>query len=132
MSEPRYRVIKLSDGADAVEVCDGIGADYVQTGFASKQKAQDQQHEAGGGAQRHREHGFRAPDRQRIRARLQATEFNFKGTRQVVTASFGVAGLEDHPDADFVRLLAHADTALYYAKRQGKNRIEIDGEKPDM
>ena len=71
---------------------------------------------------------------ERIREQLQATEFSFKGTRQLVTASFGMACAEDHPDADFVRLVAHADNALYSAKRLGKNRIEIasklDSESP--
>jgi diguanylate cyclase (GGDEF)-like protein len=68
---------------------------------------------------------------ERIRARLQATEFNFKGASQVVTASFGVAGSEDHPDEDFAGLVAHADNALYSAKRLGKNRIETASKEPD-
>lgn len=54
-----------------------------------------------------------------------------KGTREVVTASLGVAGSEDHPDADFTRLVAHADNALYSAKRLGKNRIEFASKQSD-
>ena len=41
-----------------------------------------------------------------------------------VTCSFGVA--EHHLGADERELIASADRALYRAKREGKNRVELD------
>ncbi len=43
-----------------------------------------------------------------------------------VTASFGVAGFPLHADT-LPRLLAAADTALYGAKRAGRNRVAVAG-----
>jgi two-component system cell cycle response regulator len=62
---------------------------------------------------------------ERIRAELQATEFNFGGSRITVTASFGLAGFAGTRAPDFDRLVSQADAALYTAKRAGRNRIEI-------
>ncbi|MDQ7039134.1 MAG: GGDEF domain-containing protein, partial [Aquificota bacterium] len=45
------------------------------------------------------------------------------GNRMRITASFGVAELRDGDDS--VRLLLKADKALYSAKRNGKNRVEV-------
>ena len=41
-----------------------------------------------------------------------------------VTCSFGVA--EHRPGNDVRELVASADRALYRAKREGKNRVELD------
>ena len=62
---------------------------------------------------------------ERIRAELEATKFDFDGASLTVTASFGLAGFEGTQTADFNRLVAQADVALYAAKRTGRNRIEI-------
>lgn len=62
---------------------------------------------------------------ERIRAELEATEFDFNGSSLTVTASFGVAGFEGTLAPDFNRLVSQADAALYAAKRTGRNRIEI-------
>jgi len=62
---------------------------------------------------------------ERIRAELEATKFDFDGGSLKVTASFGLAGFEETQPADFNRLVAQADVALYAAKRTGRNRIEI-------
>jgi two-component system cell cycle response regulator len=44
----------------------------------------------------------------------------------VVTASFGIADLQRmSPDASMEELICAADSALYRAKQQGRNRIEI-------
>jgi len=61
----------------------------------------------------------------RVRAGLEATQFNFDGTSLKVTASFGLAGFVGTKAPDFNRLVAQADAALYSAKRQGRNRLEL-------
>jgi diguanylate cyclase (GGDEF)-like protein len=44
----------------------------------------------------------------------------------VVTASFGIADLQRmSPDASMEEMICAADSALYRAKQQGRNRIEI-------
>jgi diguanylate cyclase (GGDEF)-like protein len=62
---------------------------------------------------------------QRVRSELASTEFNFDGNSLSVTASFGLAGFEGTRAPDFNRLVAQADSALYSAKRGGRNRVEI-------
>jgi len=62
---------------------------------------------------------------QRLRAQLEATSFVFKDQLQPVTASFGIAGLKAGRASDFTSLVSQADSALYLAKRGGRNRIEI-------
>jgi diguanylate cyclase (GGDEF)-like protein len=61
----------------------------------------------------------------RVRAELEETQFNFDGNRLKVTASFGLAGFVGTRPPDFNRLVAQADAALYSAKRQGRNRLEL-------
>jgi two-component system, cell cycle response regulator len=61
---------------------------------------------------------------ERVRARLEAAEFQFREHKLTVTASFGVAGLKATEPSDFSLLLSQADAALYSAKRQGRNRVE--------
>jgi diguanylate cyclase (GGDEF)-like protein len=61
----------------------------------------------------------------RVRAELEATQFNFDGNSLKVTASFGLAGFAGTRAPDFNRLVAQADAALYSAKRQGRNRLEL-------
>ncbi len=61
----------------------------------------------------------------RVRATLEGTQFNFDGNELKVTASFGLAGFAGSCAPDFNRLVALADAALYSAKRQGRNRLEV-------
>ena len=61
----------------------------------------------------------------RVRVELEATHFNFDGKSLKVTASFGLAGFVGTRAPDFNRLVAQADAALYSAKRQGRNRLEL-------
>jgi two-component system cell cycle response regulator len=65
-----------------------------------------------------------------VRAELEATEFNFNGNSLTVTASFGLAGFTGKKAPDFNRLVAQADSALYSAKRLGRNRVEVADPQP--
>jgi diguanylate cyclase (GGDEF)-like protein len=62
---------------------------------------------------------------ERIRNRLESTPLPCGSGSAVVTASFGIAGMES---ADAVlsasALIERADRALYAAKNQGRNRVE--------
>jgi two-component system cell cycle response regulator len=66
----------------------------------------------------------------RVRAELAATKFKFDGNSLTVTASFGLAGFVGAQAPDFNRLVAQADTALYSAKRRGRNRVEVAETEP--
>jgi diguanylate cyclase (GGDEF)-like protein len=59
---------------------------------------------------------------ERIRAAI--AEITLPGSDVSVTASFGVAGFPDHAST-LDRLERLADAALYVAKRQGRNRVEL-------
>jgi hypothetical protein len=66
------------------------------------------------------------PSALRIAERVRAAiaEMSLPGTEAAVTVSVGVAGYPEHastPD----RLARLADAALYLAKRQGRNRVEL-------
>lgn len=61
----------------------------------------------------------------RVRAAMEAKKFNFDGNSLTVTASFGLAGFIGTRAPDFSRLVLQADAALYSAKRQGRNRLEL-------
>jgi two-component system, cell cycle response regulator len=65
-----------------------------------------------------------------IRAELEATKFNFNGNRLTVTASFGLVGFVGTKAPDFNRLVTDADSALYSAKRLGRNRVEVGEAQP--
>jgi diguanylate cyclase (GGDEF)-like protein len=75
---------------------------------------------------------------ERIRQRLEMTEMPVSGASLVVTASIGIAGI-DNESADPVlspgMLIDRADRALYLAKNQGRNRVAmwdsaLSGAKP--
>lgn len=40
-----------------------------------------------------------------------------------VTISVGLAGMQDHPDANLTQILGLADKALYHSKETGRNRV---------
>jgi diguanylate cyclase (GGDEF)-like protein len=58
------------------------------------------------------------------RVRVTIAEVSLPGTDVPVTVSVGVAGYPDHASA-LERLERLADAALYVAKRQGRNRVEL-------
>jgi len=61
----------------------------------------------------------------RIRSALEEHEFPHESGPLKVTASFGVSG---HPDDDIktqLDLIAKADEAMYQAKREGRNRVNL-------
>ncbi len=65
-----------------------------------------------------------APVADKLREAIAATEFHFRGTRVPITASCGLA--EARSDDDAARLFQRADAALYRAKENGRNRVEIE------
>ncbi|ALU89001.1 diguanylate cyclase [Herbaspirillum rubrisubalbicans] len=65
---------------------------------------------------------------EKLRAALQERVFDIEAGQQIrLSASFGVAGLDDHEALD--RLTKRADLALYRAKRLGRNRVELAGDE---
>jgi diguanylate cyclase (GGDEF)-like protein len=59
---------------------------------------------------------------ERIRAAI--AEISLPGSDVTVSASIGLAGFPDHAST-LERLERLADAALYVAKRQGRNRVEL-------
>jgi two-component system cell cycle response regulator len=62
----------------------------------------------------------------RIRKQLAAERFEWNGSAISVTASFGVAGFSGKKAPEFNQLVKQADAALYRAKDNGRNRIEME------
>lgn len=62
---------------------------------------------------------------ERLRQRLGEERFAFDGCSLQVTASFGIAGFQGTTAPEFSEMLCRADTALYAAKRYGRNRLEF-------
>jgi diguanylate cyclase (GGDEF)-like protein len=65
---------------------------------------------------------------ERIRSRLESTELPCGDTSIVMTASIGIAGLDQPEGTDILSpaaLIDRADRALYSAKSRGRNRIEM-------
>ena len=61
----------------------------------------------------------------RLRERFAREQFEYSTTSFQATASFGIATFQGRQAPDFQQLLRDADTALYAAKRSGRNRIEF-------
>jgi diguanylate cyclase (GGDEF)-like protein len=64
---------------------------------------------------------------ERLRARVEAENFDYQGTRLPVTISVGVAALPEANVATASELVRDADSALYEAKRSGRNRVCLNG-----
>jgi two-component system cell cycle response regulator len=65
---------------------------------------------------------------ERIRTMIMALELVCKGQRVEVTCSFGVAELQSlGANADMATLVQAADEAMYAAKKNGRNRVEVAG-----
>jgi diguanylate cyclase (GGDEF)-like protein len=60
---------------------------------------------------------------ERIRAVVEQTVFEYEGHRLPITVSVGVAGHPEVPVETSTQLIAAADSALYEAKRSGRNRV---------
>jgi diguanylate cyclase (GGDEF)-like protein len=65
---------------------------------------------------------------ERIRSTFAATDFGTAAQTVTITASFGVAALG--PEMSSHDLVQAADEALYAAKRNGKNRVEVAAAAP--
>ncbi len=61
----------------------------------------------------------------RVREQLEAHRFQLGKSTLGVTASFGASGWQGVRAPDFELLVSQADSALYAAKRNGRNRIEF-------
>jgi diguanylate cyclase len=61
----------------------------------------------------------------RIRKQFEAHRFKFGEASLGVTASFGISGFQGGKTPDFNVLVNQADSALYSAKNNGRNRIEF-------
>jgi diguanylate cyclase (GGDEF)-like protein len=66
----------------------------------------------------------------RIRRQFESEKFVFSGKSVTVTASFGISGFQGTHAPEFDQLVREADTALYAAKRSGRNRIEFAQTSP--
>lgn len=62
---------------------------------------------------------------ERLRMLVETTEFVHESTRIPVTISIGVASLPEIMVNEPLELIAAADSALYAAKRGGRNRVEM-------
>jgi two-component system, cell cycle response regulator len=63
---------------------------------------------------------------ERMREQFEHTNFTFGNNTTTVTASFGIAGFRGSTHPHWNALVECADTALYAAKRKGRNRIEFE------
>jgi len=64
---------------------------------------------------------------ERLRTKVESESFDFQGARLPVTISVGVAALPEAQAANGQELTSEADSALYEAKRSGRNRVCLNG-----
>jgi diguanylate cyclase (GGDEF)-like protein len=64
---------------------------------------------------------------ERLRTRVEAENFDYQGTRLPVTISVGVAALPEANATTPSELIRDADSALYEAKKSGRNRVCLNG-----
>jgi two-component system, cell cycle response regulator len=64
---------------------------------------------------------------ERLRTRVEGENFDYQGARLPVTISVGVAALPEANANVPAELVREADTALYEAKRSGRNRVCLTG-----
>jgi len=60
-----------------------------------------------------------------LRRAIEAVEFEFKGLKTRVTASFGVASFAAPFEVSYEKMIAVADEKLYDSKRNGRNRVSF-------
>ena len=79
------------------------------------------------------DHQQSAASAERIRRAIESQPVELPGSLAPVTASVGLTVLDSTTDTDQRQLIARADTALYQAKNNGRNRIELElsGSLPD-
>ncbi len=64
---------------------------------------------------------------ERIRLNIEGENFDYQGKRLPVTISVGVAALPESNAVVCTELVRDADSALYEAKRSGRNRVCLNG-----
>lgn len=65
---------------------------------------------------------------ERFREILAGHKFDIGDEKVSITASFGIASFREKETPDFATLIRRADTALYAAKRAGRNLIKAESE----
>jgi diguanylate cyclase (GGDEF)-like protein len=68
---------------------------------------------------------------ERLRAEVEGMDFRYEDSTLRLTVSIGVATLDPHC-ADFEALMRRADSAMYTAKRLGRNRVAAHGGEPGL
>ncbi|NCC16582.1 MAG: GGDEF domain-containing protein [Clostridia bacterium] len=62
---------------------------------------------------------------EKLRQFVDKTSIQIKDTEIMITASFGVAVLTGNEEYSYEEAYKNADSALYQAKQNGRNRVEV-------
>lgn len=73
-----------------------------------------------------------AASAERLRHSIESQPVAHGDLQISITASFGVAVCDPQSDTGYREMIARADKALYRAKRNGKNRVEVDSFESSM